>query len=176
MLIRETMVRALVFGIISLVIMTDQAWGGHTLKREEQRVLQAWLAKHREFRAATDSDCDCAEAIQQMKAGYGGKWGPIPDYHPYVATGDFNGDGFRDIAVVLIDLSKPAKRFSLLIFNGPFDSAQKKPSFFASDLELRGQGLVFGPPRPKPYRLVIGPFESDNTAILIPRAASYELK
>jgi len=42
-----------------------------------------------------------ADDIKQMKAGSGGVWKPVPDYHPYIATVDFNGDGAEDFAVVL---------------------------------------------------------------------------
>jgi hypothetical protein len=57
-----------------------------------------------------------------MKAGSGGVWKPVPDYHPYIATGDFNGDGAEDFAVVLIDRTKQEQNFALIVFNGPFNS------------------------------------------------------
>jgi hypothetical protein len=111
-----------------------------------------------------------------MKTGYGGNWTPVPDYHPYVATGDFNSDGVRDFAVVVIDRSKSAQNFVLVVFNGPFSSKASTPTFEESGLDLRGEGLFFGPPRPKPYRLVMGPFESDDTAILVPQGRTYKLQ
>lgn len=111
-----------------------------------------------------------------MKAGYGGEWKPVPDYHPYIATGDFNSDGVDDFAVVVIDRSKTNKNFSLLVFNGPFNAKPTSPAFVESGLDLRYQGLSFGPPRPKPYRLVVGPFESDNTWILVPKAHTYRVQ
>jgi hypothetical protein len=36
--------------------------------------------------------------------------------------------------------------------------------------------MSFGPPRPKPYRIVVGPFESDNTSILVPAGHSYKVQ
>jgi hypothetical protein len=163
-------------GVLVFLVLITPAWGGHTLTSQEQKFLGVWLARHPDFRVATDSDCDCAEDIQQMKKGYGGGWPAVPDYHPYVATGDFNSDGVRDFAVVVIDGSKSAQNFVLLVFNGPFDSRAATPAFVASGLDLRYQGLSFGPPRPKPYRLVMGWFESDNTAILVPHGRTYKLQ
>jgi hypothetical protein len=164
------------FEVLVFLVLITPAWGGHTLTSREQKVLGVWLAQHADFRVATDSDCDCAEDIQQMKTGYGGGWPAAPDYHPYVATGDFNSDGVRDFAVVVVDRSKSAQNFVLLVFNGPFDSKTAMPAFVESGLDLRNQGLSFGPPRPKPYRLVMGWFESDNTAILVPHGRTYKLQ
>ena len=152
------------------------AWAGHTLASQEQIVMKKWLTLHPQFRVATDQDCDCAEDIEQMKAGDGGIWRPVPDYHPYLATGDFNGDGIRDFAAVVIDKTKSTHQFTLLVFNGPFDSKAVFPAFVVPDLDLKYMGLSFGPPRPKPYRLIMGRFESDNTSILVPHGKTYQLR
>jgi hypothetical protein len=160
----------------TLFFLVLPAWCAHTLKPEDRKILEDWLTRHPTYRAATDADCNCPEDIQQMKAGYGGSWKPVPDYHPYVATGDFNTDGLRDFAVVVIGGSKSKEKFTLLVFNGPCSSKLASPAFVESDLDLRYQGLGFGPPRPKPYRLVVGPFESDNTWILVPVGHTYKVQ
>ena len=108
-----------------------------------------------------------------MKVGDGGLWRPVPDYHPYVATGDFNGDGIIDFAVVVIVRTISAYPFALLIFNGPFNSNAVRPAYVGTNLDLRYAGLSFGPPRPKPYRLVMGRFGSDNSSILVPIGTTY---
>jgi len=153
--------RCLVFALVCSAL-TVPAWAGHTLTAQEQKVLQSWLAYHAEYRAATDEDCDCADDIQQMKAGFGGVWKPVSDYHPYAATGDFNGDGVEDFAVAVVDRSKQEKNFALVVFNGPFKLESASPAFLEAGLELRSYGLFYGPPRPKPYRLLVGRFESDS--------------
>jgi hypothetical protein len=152
------------------------AWCGHTLTKQEQSIVDGWLGRHPNHRAATDADCDCADDIRQMKAGYGPDWPGVTDYHPYVVTGDFNSDGVGDFAVVVIDQSKSKENFTLLIFNGPFGSTHASPAYTESNLNLRYEGLSFGPPRPKPYRLVVGPFESDNTWILVPNGRTYKVQ
>jgi hypothetical protein len=151
------------------------AWCGHTLTAQEQKALEGWLARHAEFRVATDEDCDCADDIKQMKVGAGGAWKPVPDYHPYVATGDFNGDGAEDFAVVVVERSKQENDFALVVFNGPFKLETASPAFMQSGLDLKYQGLFYGPPRPKPYRLLVGRFESDSGSLLIPRGHGYRL-
>ena len=153
--------------------LVAQARSGHTLNVQEQGVLKGWLTHHAEYRLATDEDCDCADDIKQMKSGYGGLMKSVPDYHPYVATGDFNGDGVEDFAVVLADRSKQEKNFALIVFNGPFKSETVSPTFMQRGMDLKYSGLFYGPPRPKPYRLLLGPFESDSGALLIPRGRSY---
>lgn len=146
----------------------------HAHTEPAEKVLEGWLAKHPGLRLATDTDCKCDEDIEQMRRGYGGNWGPVRDYHPYVATGDFNGDGAIDFAVMVIDRFKSTKNFALLVFSGPLRSKSTQPAFIQADQE--GDALFFGPPRPKPYRLVVGPFESDNSAILVPRGRTYVLE
>jgi len=155
-------------------MLTVPAWSGHTLTSQEQQVLKTWLLRHSEYRQGTDQDCDCAGDIAEMKAGSGGVWKPVPDYHPYALTGDFNGDGAEDFAVVVVDHSKQEKNFVLIVFNGPFKSEIARPAFMQSGLDLSGYGLFYGPPRPKPYRLLLGRFESDSGSLLIPNGRGYK--
>lgn len=162
-----------ILALTACLFLSTSAWGGHTLSSIEQQVLKNWIRLHPQYRQATDQDCDCAADIHQMRAGAGGVWKPVKDYHPYVATGDFNGDGAEDFAVILIDHQKKEKNFALVVFNGPFKSGTPSPAFLESGMELQNEGLSYGPPRPKPYRLLLGPFESDNTGLLIPHGRGY---
>jgi hypothetical protein len=157
------------------LVLVSPAWSGHTLTAQEQKMLKGWLAHHAEYRLATDEDCDCASDIEQMKTGYGGLMKPVRNYHPYVATGDFNGDGVEDFAVVVINPSKEEKNFALVVFNGPFKSDTALPAFMQSGLDLKYTGLSYGPPRPKPYRLLLGRFESDSGVLLIPHGRGYKV-
>ena len=161
------------FGIPICFVLAFPAWAGHTLSPREQKIQAGWISGHPNFRVATDKDCDCADDIKQMKAGSGGVWSSVLDYHPYVATGDFNADGISDFAVVVIDRKKSAYPFTLLIFNGPFDSDAAIPAYIGANLDLRYAGLFFGPPRPKPYRLIMGRYGTDNSSILVPTEKTY---
>lgn len=160
--------------LIACLVLAGPAWCRHTLNAQEKQLLKNWLARHSEYRQATDEDCGCADDIKQMRVGTGGEWGPVPDYHPYVATGDFNGDGVEDFAVVLLDRTKQEKNFALVVFNGPFKKESRSPAFVQSGMELTYCGLFYGPPGPKPYRLLVGRFESDSGGLLIPHGRGYQ--
>jgi hypothetical protein len=164
-----------VFILMICLTLTMPAWSGHSLTAQEQKVLENWLGRHSEYRIATDEDCGCADDIKQMRAGWSRAWKPVPDYHPYTATGDFNGDGVEDFAVVVLESTKQEKNFALVVFNGPFRSETASPAFFQSGLDLKYKGLFYGPPRPKPHRLLVGRFESDSGSLLIPHGHGYRL-
>ena len=162
-----------IFIFAACLALIEPAWCGHTLRPQQQRVLQSWLIHHKEYRIATDEDCHCPEDIKKMRTQSVGVWKPVPDYHPYVATGDFNGGGAEDFAVVVVDRSGNENSYTLLVFNGPFKSDVVTPVLVHPHLSLKYQGLFYGPPRPKPYRLLIGRFDSDSGAILVPHGNSY---
>ncbi len=159
-------VALLPFGNLSL-------YASHSLNPSQKSVVVAWISEHPGYRLADDRDCACDEDIQTMRAGSGGVWKPVPDYHPYVASGDFNGDGIVDFAVVVISTRKE-RDFTLLVFNGPTDVHHPDPAFIYQHRDLTRTGLFYGPPRPKPYRLLIGPFESEGL-VLKPRGKTYRL-
>jgi hypothetical protein len=85
----------------------------------EQTAVSGWLARHPNMRRATIADCKCADDVALVRHG-SGAWPPITDYDPYAATGDFNGDGADDLAIVVIAKDQVAKPFALVVFNGPF--------------------------------------------------------
>ena len=89
-------------------------------------------------------------------------------------TGDFNGDGVVDFAAVVAEKRGGRHSFAIVVFNGPFGEKTAQPAFFRSGLDFEGQGLFYGPPRPRPYRLVLGPFEAGGLA-LVPRGSAYKL-
>ncbi len=139
---------------------------------EHRTVLEKWMAMNQSLRVATDQDCKCDDDIASMRRGYGGAWKANPDFHPYYVVGDFNGDGQADFAVVVIRGSTNPKR-ELAIFNGPFPrAATPRPAYLSGKYV---GALFFGPPRPKPWRLIVGPFESEGS-LLVPKGATYVLR
>lgn len=144
------------------------------LQPPHQQVVDSWLQGHPGFRVAVESDCgDCNEQIQSLRRGMGGVWKAVPNYQPYSVVGDFNGDGQKDLGIVVMTPVSASKRFQILIFNGPFLGIEThKPAFVSEFLDLTGQGLFYGPPRPKPYRLLVGAFESEGMR-LIPKGKGY---
>lgn len=89
-----------------------------SIKSPHREVIQRWLAAHPGYRLATSADCQCDEDIEFLRKGDGAAWEPQPGFQPYLAAGDFNGDGLQDIAVVAIAPSKHAGIFVLVSLDG----------------------------------------------------------
>ena len=137
---------------------------------EARTVISNWLAKNPNLRIAVDEDCSCQERIQAIRTGTYGAGKPIPNYHPYYMAGDFNNDESPDIAVIALEEANPANS-TFVIFNGPFnDLTSASPAFMSRKLS---GALFYGPPRPEPFRLVIGSFNSEGV-VLEPTAETYE--
>ena len=124
-------------------------WAAHKLNAKQKEVIELWLQHHHGYRLANDADCDCAADIRLVRAGSGGVWKPVPDYHPYIVSGDFNGDGETDFAVVVVSRSRRTHNFKLLVFNGPFESPNVAPAFVDSDLERHRPWIVLWPAPPE---------------------------
>jgi hypothetical protein len=120
---------------------------------------------------ATDADCECAEDIELMRNGYNGNAAAVRGYHPYQVSGDFNGDGHSDFAVVVVEGGE-ADSFKLVVFNGPLRSTAT-PSFVKPLGRMAGNGLFFYPRRNA--RLLVGRFESEGS-LLEPHGKSYTLE
>lgn len=128
---------------VALVLLIGCAIASASCRSAERRIVAAWLADHPSHRLASDVDCQCSEQLRQIRE-------LDPGYQPYYVRGDFNRDGFEDLAVVVLDAtvrkSQPVYPFpfELLIFNGPLvASAHPKPAFVRTGLQLQGQTVLF---------------------------------
>jgi hypothetical protein len=142
----------------------------HTFSREQGAFLNSWLKHNQAWVPAEDSDSACLDDIAAVRKGQGTPWKPVKNYLPYQVIGDFNHDGLKDMAVVLKNKGKTA--FELVVFNGPFAESHE-PAFREALNDMTCAGLFFGPPRSKPYSLIVGPFESEGSS-LIPAGATYK--
>jgi hypothetical protein len=157
---------------ITVFLAAPALWAGHTLTAEHQKILTAWIAANPQYRAAADADCSCEMDIREMRRGYGDPQFAVPDYRPYQATGDFNEDGRIDFAVVLINNTNTAD-WAIAVFNAPFAGA--KPAFLRRGLQKDGLALFyFAAPRPKPWRLCFGAFQSE-CEVLEPQRGGYRV-
>jgi hypothetical protein len=129
-----------------------------SLVSNQNTSLVAWLQQHPAFRVASDDDCNCADDIKEMRES--GAWGkPMPTFQPYSKIGDFNHDGFDDLAIIAIRKDDSSQR-KFLIFNGPF-SSQPRPPALSQDT-YPAAALFYEPPE---HPLIIGPFESEGCII-----------
>ncbi len=137
--------------------------------------LEAWLSGHPTYRIAVETDCiSCAKSIKHLRIQNYGDWKALPNYQPYYTVGDFNSDSVDDFAIAVIDEHKANKKFLILVFNGPFKaSSLTEPAFVSEPLDLSNSGMFYDGPRPKPWRLLVGPFESEGR-LLIPQGKTYK--
>lgn len=158
------------------------------LSARHDQYLQRWLATHPNLRAAHIEDCEdrwtdsagkehvesCQRLIEELRA-----WSRNSAVNPFYAKGDFNGDGEEDFAVVLTD-RRPSKArvksATVVVFNGPFQATGAvEPAFSMVGRFVSKTFLGYGPPRPKPWHLIIGSPESEGRA-LVWRNGAYVLR
>lgn len=111
---------------------------------DERGAVDALLARRRGWRLATLADHGDTAGVRELRAREAG-------YHPYVRRGDWNRDGHRDLAIVLVR----GDRYEAWWIPG---SARGPGAAHAlgETTTLRAGGLFeFG------GELAIGPFESD---------------
>jgi hypothetical protein len=132
---------------------------------EHKAILQDWLRRNPKFRVATEADCQCADDLPEIRRQY-------DNDHPYYVTGDFNRDGRRDFAVVMIDTSKNhANDFNaaVVVFNGPLYTGMR-PAFLDEGTGTPVGALLFY--TAKPPTLIVGKWESSSEP-LVPTGKGY---
>lgn len=141
-----------------------------------QLLLKYWLIQNPKYRVALESDCEeCSEQIGFIRNGRDGPRFTIRDFTPYYTVGDLNHDGHEDFAIALIDSQKTEWRFTLLIFNGPFQNKFQKPAFKLDELSLTHGGLFFFS-NAENSTLSFGPFESDSGGLVTAIGPTYQVK
>jgi hypothetical protein len=125
--------------------------------------MQAWLARHPEYRLLTDSDCRCDDDLREIRDERG--LVRRPDYRPFFTTGDFNEDGQIDVAVGVARTADNGS-FRVLIINSVDTPNSYRHAYLSKRFDQR-YAIFFGPPAAE-GRLLVGPFESEADR-LIPR-------
>ena len=134
------------------------------LKTADRAMIRSWLAGHPGYRLTTDADCRCDQRIRDLRTS-SGAWPAQRDFHPYFARGDFNRDRHEDIALGVRAVGERGQ-FRVLIL-----SRYAKP--YLSDRFLLGEAIFYGPPRPKPYLLLVGRFETEAGSLEPTRGGGY---
>jgi hypothetical protein len=134
--------------------------------------VMAWLNAHPSYRLAVEDDCQCKNDIESLRKGTGGPWKPQPSYEPYYATGDFNGDGQEDAAIVVVPKEKGQSLLVVVLFGKSRDASAIKPAEIpiAGD-DLIERGLFVRASTSKKahehWKLLFGTFESEAEEIRI---------
>ena len=132
---------------------------------EARSALTSWLSAHPKYRVLTDRDCECDDDLRQIRTHTTGVWKADPDYHPFYVIGDFRHDKHRDVAVFVEEIPSHTRR--VLVIDDIARPGAGRGAFVSSDIG-RYETLFYGPPRPKPYDLVVGRYESEGR-LLKPR-------
>jgi len=157
----------LVCCVLALTVQAAQLESAAYLRAPHRTTLQQWLAGQPKLRLATEKDCVNKEGLTAARQDNG------QNYQPYYAVGDFNRDGHEDFAVAVINQGKRSRRFSIAIFNGPFNTRRSRlPNFLSSGADLSDGGLVVL----SGNRLVAGVFQTDNCVVLRPSGRTYVMK
>jgi hypothetical protein len=95
------------------------------IKPQHQETMRAYFAKHRYYRIAPKSLCNCEEDLSWYLEKH-------PDFHPYYAIGDTNDDGVEDFALGLLDsrnVSDVDSKLTVVVFHGPFHKQKANDGF-----------------------------------------------
>jgi hypothetical protein len=168
---RNLIVGVLIGGMSCVVAATNVP---KYISGEHSRVVTGWLKEQPQARVAEDADCRCDEDLKRKRTESNGAWSAEPNYHPYYVSGDFNRDGIADFAIGIIDRTVP-DAFRVVIFDGPFKKSTSVRPTFVSQPRPLGEAMFYGPPRPKPYFLVVGAFEAEGLVLQL-TSNGYALK
>jgi hypothetical protein len=143
------------------------------IRASQVQIIRAWLDAHSQYSLAVDDDCRCADDMEELRQGDGGAWKPQPDFHPYYATGDFDGDGFDDAAIVVSPRGS-GHPVSIVIFFGSKTGLTSDVSVVPRDgSNVADRGLFLA--RTDPHathpraRLLFGAFGSEAEPVPIKR-------
>jgi hypothetical protein len=133
--------------IIGLLVAGSAAGGTtSTLNAGQQATLRLWLDKHSAYRLATEADCECAEDLSELRTKSEGVWKARADFQPYLIAGDFRKNGHMSFAAVVVKRgSSKQVEGQLLIFDGPYPTSGKPPSYVGTVAPLLGAGLNMPP-------------------------------
>jgi hypothetical protein len=130
---------------------------------------------HPGFYVIDDRDCGCDDDLKTQRQGSGGVWKAKPNYHPYYVVGDISGKGSVDLAIGVRRTSIGEKIQVLIINNYRAKNTDPAHAYLSQPID-NGSAFFYGPPRPKPYRLLIGAFGSEGQLFIPQRSGGYVLK
>jgi hypothetical protein len=141
------------------------------IKYSHRERIQIWLNAHPIYRLAKTDDCQCFDDIKSLRQGPGGAWKPQPLYEPYYATGDFDGGGAEDVAVVVLPSGSNAKIMIVVFFGEAMRNGYKLLEIPHNEKSIAGLGLFARQPTSKTrchrWKLLFGAFGSEAEDVVI---------
>ncbi len=128
-----------------------------------QRIaIQQFIAGHEEYSFIPETWFD-ASTLKAVRF----EWGFGAKYKPYYQVGDFNKDGIKDFAVILINQNSSAQSCAAVVFNGILGSKYR-----LAHLEIEPWQEALGLTLQN-KQLNILTFETDNAGCFIPAGKGY---
>ena len=174
-------------GCATIALICSVAWGSQAvpannstelptyIDRNAASAITSWLVRNPDYHVLDDSDCKCNDDLMETRTQTHGVWVGNPEYHPYYVLGDFNGDGRLDVAIGVGKRGLSGKFSVLIIDNYEAQHAPIGGGFLSRPFDI-GEALFFGPPRPKPYSLLVGHFDSEGWEFIPKRGGQYILR
>jgi hypothetical protein len=140
------------------------------IKSPHREAISLWLGQHPTYRLANRADCDCSEDIHSLRTGCGGTQTAEPSYEPFYATGDFNGDGLEDAAVIMMSSNLRSSNLVVAFFQRSPNKSDRPREIPIRERDIGGLGLFSRKPSPsstdRRWRLLFGAFESEAEQLL----------
>ncbi len=138
----------------------------------EKTPFREWLRANSRFRPVDVAECMCGDDLPYIRKAYA-------NHDPYYAAGDFNGDGRRDFAVVVVDRSiseaaTPPQNFNswVIVFNRT-NSSNTFKAFLLQATGIPSSSLLFL--SRETGQLAVGKWEGEVSPIVAtPRGYSYQ--
>lgn len=155
--------------IVILLLTASIALGqvGATANLKHREAMKTFLASNPSYMPLVGFDEGTLKAMRE-------EWGFGRTFTPYYATGDFNGDGQGDFAVILafqITGSAPVLEPHVLVFNG---SKYGKFTLAHTEREDPSTGLFIH--STKTTGLYVGIAETDSAGCFKPKGKGYQVK
>lgn len=156
--------KAEVIGLLACLAGHQALAADPVLPAMHQKLIDAWVAKHPQYRLASLDDCRCQDGINEMRTGWGVGKARHPrqkDYLPYYLEGSFAGNpGF---AALFRNVSGPFAA-KIVVFSVPQGNSRAIDYPFVSEGTLEQVGLFrVG------TKLLVGEFGSEAEALEVPR-------
>jgi hypothetical protein len=159
------------FGVVYWV-WAAACWGAicSYMPSQQQKEVNAWLRMQTRYRLATIEDCDCMEGVSLLRKGDGAAWKPQPYYQPYYTTGDFDGDGTKDFAVIVRPINREDGAKVLVFLKRKRDKSANPLVYPLPDKTIKNTGLFLARSKGKVSKLLVGAFGSEAEEVPIPKS------
>lgn len=138
------------------------------MQPQHSRKLKEWLNLNQEYRLATLEDCECLDSVISLRKGDGYAWKPQPTYQPYYSVGDFDGNGIKDFAVVVLRVNRETEIQVLVFLMERGNNLSHLIVYPLHDKTVKNLGLFLGRNSGSVVKLLVGAFSSEAEELLIP--------